>query len=141
MPCRSDYMDPTFREREYKRAAKLLVYISDACGIALNSVSYRRQAKDPYGANNVVPAGSAVTELCNVMKHLRPDEFEKFVYDGRNADARDLAAWWEEHTAADRQREAQEAEEARIDKIIESVRAKLTEEEWEVISSYNTPFA
>lgn len=141
MPCRSDYMDPNFREREFKRAAKLLVYISDATETKLSSVSYRRQAKDAYGANNVVAPGSAITELCRVMKTLNPEQFEKFVYDGRVAEARELAQWWQEHTAADRRREEQEAAEALREKLLASARKKLTEDEWDAIVSGHSPFA
>lgn len=141
MPCRSDYMNPNRYELQFKRAAKLLVYISDATDTKLSSVSYRRQAKDAYGTNNVVAPGSAITELCRVMKTLNPEQFDKFVYDGRIEEARDLAAWWQEHTAADRAREAHDAAVALRDKLMASARKKLTDDEWEAMTTGHSAFA
>jgi hypothetical protein len=141
MPCNSDYLNANEAERECKRAATLLVYISDAIGVKLSSVSYRRQAKDYYGANNVVSPRSAVTELCRVMKTLTPDQFNKFVYDGRDATARDLADWWQRHTAADRAREEHDAAVALKEKLMASARKKLTDDEWDAMTNGHSAYA
>lgn len=102
MPCNSDYLNPTHRERELRRAAKLMVYTTDKLGQVVPQW-LQDVADDIYAKTDVVP------ELCEQLKGLTPEELEGVVYDAHAPEARDLADWWEEHLAADSKRERSEA--------------------------------
>lgn len=141
MPCNSDYMEPTVRENQRRQAARLLVYISDAIGQKLSTVGFRRQAKDPYGNITTTSSDRAMIELCHLMYGLSEDQMNKHVYDGRIPEARELASWWEQHTAEDRKREAAEALRRRQDELVESALAKLTPEEREAVVNSMAAFA
>lgn len=98
MPCNSDYMDPTNKEKELQETAKLLVYalkkkrrkvpkwVSDA-------------AKDIYCLEDKV-----VPELCSLIRSFHKEDMDRIVYNGRDKTSRRLADWWEEHEKADKKR-------------------------------------
>lgn len=94
MPCNSDYLDPTTRERELQRAAKLLVFVLE-CLHEKPSAAIVEASKDQYCKVDYVAA------LCGWIRTLTKEQRDAIVYDGRNKTSRDLADWWEEHQEAD----------------------------------------
>lgn len=122
MPCRSDYMDPTQKERLLQETAQLTVYVLESKG---EFVPPRLQA----AAKDVYCREDYVALLCVLVREFTPEEMNKVVFDGRSKNARKLADWWEKHEEADRIREAKEAQEKRDAEIKTDLLNKLTEEE------------
>lgn len=129
MPCSSDYLNPSDRERELRHAAKLLVYVH----MALNepvSPNLKAAAADLYCSEDYVPA------LCarlNVLKKFNPTIFDKLVWDAKSESGRALAAWWDAHQKADLARERQEKQEKERNQLREQALAKLTPAEREAL--------
>lgn len=136
MPCNSDYLEPTRTEIEHHRAAKLIVYVHSKMGIH-TAPWVRDIAEGPVN-------GSADREhwddweklipgLCAALRELPSEERERIVYNAHDPMSRDLAYWWEEHEAADRERETLIAAASRKTELIQSARAKLTPAEIEAL--------
>lgn len=120
MPCNSDYLAPTHREREQQRAAKLLQWLYTY--MKLEVPNWVEQAAGScYGTTD------AVVILCRDMRALTP-EFRQEVLSQQNRYSRDLANWWEEHLAADAAREKREAARDQA-KLRQAALRKLTWEE------------
>lgn len=101
MPCRSEYMEPTKREKEARRVAELIDYV------------YYWMGKDPEidipRANQLHLDHSAKLDiwtdhLCSLCRNMTEEEKDSCIYNGRERDARRLADWWEEHESADKRR-------------------------------------
>lgn len=123
MPCRSDYLEQNKREAELQRAAKLYVYFLQAQNKPVpKSV---KKAADTYYCTNDRP----LLSLCADMRSLRRKnraEFDRIVYNAKNAQSRDLANWWEDHRAADLKRIQAERAAKRAASLKKSGLAKLT---------------
>lgn len=119
MPCNSDYLEPSRREVELRRAANLLIYVNDKTGVE-SDAGLKAAADDCYCKADYVPA------LCARLKSLSSSEMDTIVYDGRNRYARDLANWWDEHQRADEIREAKEKRVAELASLRQSGLAKLS---------------
>lgn len=102
MPCNSDYLNPTNREAELQRAAKLLVYVYDKLDIEVPSY-VKKASKDVYCKDD-----RSVTRLCAILDVMLPNTLDEIVYNAKDKTSRDLADWWEEHQKADREREVEE---------------------------------
>lgn len=105
MPCNSGYLNPSERERELQRAAKLLIYVYDILGVTVNN-QLQKTADDIYATRDYVPS------LCHEIRSMNKENFNRIVYDARNPLSRDLADWWERHEAEDTKRERAEKMEA-----------------------------
>lgn len=103
MPCNSDYLNPTHREAQLQRAAKLLKYVYECLGLEVPK-HVKETAADIYAKDD-----RSVMKLCDIIHQMNEAQLNEIVYDGRNKNARDLADWWDEHKAADRRREEEEA--------------------------------
>lgn len=123
MPCNSDYLEPTAREQELRRAARLLIFALDAQGREAPDWA-RSEAENLYAKDE-----RSVTSLCALIKSMGEPERDRIVYDAKSKASRDLADWWEEHQEADRRREEREAAEARREADRRSALGKITEEE------------
>lgn len=112
MPCQSDYMEPNEREKESVLVAKLLIYISESSNMIHESFlpALNNAAKDIYGYTDMLDRWTRL--LCSKCQEIEedPELANRIIYNGRNKQARDLAAWWERHQEADRIREAEENE-------------------------------
>lgn len=128
MPCRSDYMEPTGKERRLQETAQLLVYLrqNTKTGDKISN-KLRSAASDLYCRVDFVP------ELCEAIRSLSADDFDRVVYNARDPMSRKLADWWEKHEEADRQRIEEEAAKLRKQAIRQQAIAKLTEEERRVL--------
>jgi hypothetical protein len=117
-------------ELESKRVCELLVYLNTCLGrfsqgwIIEASMNY-------YG--NVNRLDEATALLCNNCRLLSKEEAEKFIYDGRNKDARRLADWWERHQEWDARRVAEEDGSRKKALLRERALKKLTVEEMKVL--------
>jgi len=113
MGCRSDYMEPSQREKESKLVCTLLKYLLHSMG---QSVPARitKAAEETYG--EVFHLDQDTDLLCSLCKEMSDEQAAKHLYDGRNAEARRLADWWDHHQEADRKREEVEAK-SRVTKI------------------------
>jgi hypothetical protein len=98
-------MEPNDREREIKRAAGLLAFVYTQIGTPVPAW-VKHEAENEFATR-----GEAITDLCAVIRSLKPEQMNTIVYDAHNPTSRDLADWWETHQRADREREAAEAAE------------------------------
>lgn len=122
MPCNGDYLDPNQRERELQRAAKLLQYVLSELKIKVPP-DITLAAKNEYCDSDYVP------DLCSLLKKLTPKLKKKIIYNPKVALSRELANWWEDHQAADKEREREERQN-RIDETAkQKALQKLTAKE------------
>ena len=105
MPCRSDHMEPRARESESRRVAGHLCYLLPLVKAPV-SESLKQTASNMYGSEK--ECDSLTAQLCSLIRSLSASESDRFIYNGRNANARKLADWWENHQEVDRLREEQE---------------------------------
>lgn len=117
MPCRSDYMEPTHKERLLQETALLFAYAIDALGEEVPD-SVHQAAADQYCRVDFVP------ELCQLIRNMTEDECDRIVYNPRSKISRSLADWWETHEEADRKRDAEQKQDR-----YEQVLMKLSDEE------------
>jgi hypothetical protein len=115
-------MDPTNKEIQLQRTARLLKFVNQQLDIPV-SQKLREAAKNSYCTDDYVPV------LCKTIRGMTEDQLNTIVYNGRDATSRDLADWWDEHEAADRRREAKEQERARQQALAESAMQKISREE------------
>lgn len=121
MPCNTDHMEPTARERHQREAATHLVYIYGRMGQPVPA-EVARCAADIYGGQT----DEWVKFLCTMLKEMTPDQIDKFVYDAKDKRSRALADWYEEHAKVDAQREWIEGVEA----------AKANPEDFDTVFAY-----
>ena len=129
MPCNSDYMNPTERERLLQETAKLLVHV------------YKKQKKKIPGelqdaANDMYCKEDFVPTLCRTIKDMSATEMELIVYNSHDATSRRLADWWEEHMAADKKRISKEESSRKQLALAKKAMSKLTEAELEALENY-----
>lgn len=126
MPCNSDYMNPTAAEKNSKQVAGLIVYIDKKMGDETPGW-ITAAASDYYGApTRLVELTQILCSLCSV---LSPAAAEEVIYDAHDATARELAAWWEEHQAADKAREERERHDAEVKAMADAVGGVLSEDQ------------
>lgn len=119
MPCNSDYMNPTEKEKQLQETAQLLLFV----------LKRLRQAPDKKltaAANDMYCRTDYVRQLCKVLTNLSEKDKKAIIYDAYNKTSRQLADWWERHQAADRKRKQVEAEAKREAKIRREALRKLT---------------
>lgn len=122
MPCNSDYMGPSDRERALQKTAQLYAHALKGLGYPVPpEVSVA--SRDHYCSADFVPA------LCSLLKSLSEEDLDKVVYNARDRTSRELATWWEDHLAADKAREAREAAERQRQETVKKAKAKLTKAE------------
>lgn len=74
--------------------------------------------------------------LCSAIKKMTTLEQDAIIYNGRDKYARLVADWWDHHVELDRQRLVREADEEEQQKLVESARAKLTDDEfWAIVNA------
>ena len=126
MPCRSDYMEPTQKERLLQETAVLYAYALDALGEEVPDTVHQA-ATDQYCRVDFVP------ELCRLIRNMTADKCDRIVYNPRSKISRKLADWWEKHEEADRKRQAKEDEELLKQEFYERVIMKLNDDEIDVL--------
>ena len=101
MPCRSDYMEPTHRERLLRETAQLYSYV-------LTETGQRVPEAVTDAARNLYCGTDYVSHLCEQLTNMDSNTRHRVVYNAHDKTSRQLADWWERHLAADQQRLAQE---------------------------------
>lgn len=109
MACNAEYMRPSDVEVNSKTVCQLLVFLSDKINRDIPEWVHKA-ANDMYGTPKRLD--EATQMLCAMCQ----DADEAVIYDARDPMCRKLADWWEEHQAADRQREKAERE-ARVRRL------------------------
>jgi len=126
MPCRSDYMEPTHKERLLQETAQLLMYVRE-------QLKMQPSPTLKAAANNIYCTSDYVSDLCHMIRTMPDDDVNRIVYDARNPQSRKLANWWEKHQEADRKRESEEEEAIARQEAYEAVIMKLSDEEIAVL--------
>ncbi len=129
MPCNSNYLNPSDRERELQRTAKLYVYLLEKTGQPRSAIA-ERCAGDIYCGVDFVPA------LCQEIRGLADDQRDALLYNGRDPKARALADWWEAHEAADKARESIENNAVAQRQVLLSALDKLTPVEKQAVINW-----
>lgn len=112
MPCNTDHMEPTVAERQRREAAQHLVYVRGAMGQPVPK-DLATDAASHYGGST-----DRMKELCSLIGRMNAEQLDRIVYDGRNAQARKLADWWDEHQKEDWKRVEQEAKSKTFDSVL-----------------------
>lgn len=110
MPCRSDYLAPTERERE---SGRVLEFLKELAGQPFN-----HDKPDIYGRVDNLDADTA--RLCTLCQSMGR---------GITLFSLDVQLWWEKHQKADKIRMEQEKTAAEKAALREVALAKLTPEE------------
>ena len=122
MGCRSDYMEPTHKERLLQETAQLYEYAL----FEMNQIvpaDVKAAAKDIYCRKDFVP------DLCELVTNMNDLQRQRVVYNPYHKMSRKLADWWEKHQEADRRRIEQEQIESIRQEIALSALSKLTDAE------------
>jgi hypothetical protein len=124
MPCYSP--EPNDREIESVLVSELICYLFTKKNkkVPKNVIQVMN---DPFGNVSLLDKHTEI--LCSECKKLTEEEQDSFMYDGRNADARKLAAWWERHSEFDKERERREDKKKNHEKLRKQALSKLTKEE------------
>ncbi len=101
MPCNSDYMYPSEREEQSKKLTGLLCYVLEA--LDETPPSWAVVAKSEY-YGDVKTLDASVKLLCALIQGFSPEMANRIMYDGRIANARQLADFWDRHQEADASR-------------------------------------
>lgn len=129
MPCRCDYMEATEREEESRQVCILLKYLLKAMNIPVSKEI--EKGVNYYG--DLENLDKNTDRLCGLCNDLSEAEKDKYIYNGKNKDARRLADWWDEHQLADKKRILREEKQKQRKLLVEQALAKLTPEEQEAL--------
>lgn len=130
MPCRSDYLEASGQELESQRVCKLIVYLFHR--LNQNVDNWIIEASTYY-YGNLRRLDEATKILCEACRGLTKEESDKYIYDGRNANARKLADWWERHQEWDKRRVKEENEAIQKVRTRDRALAKLTVKEMKAL--------
>ena len=123
MPCQS--YGPAEWEIELTKVNQHLTYIHEFLGRPFTKFDTRQSNVD-----------LATDRLCAILREFYDrnyELFEEIVYNARDKDSRKLADWWEHHEEVDRKRRDKEDREARHRDLMNSVKAKLTADEYQAV--------
>lgn len=127
MPCNSDYMEPTRYEKEIANSATLLVWLQTKLNQPINDIEIKMS--NPMNYPQQKDGDYIVAKLCSLVRSLSEEDFESYVYNAYDKTSRELATWWEEHEAADKERIQKELELQKLIEIRKAALSKLTAEE------------
>lgn len=124
MPCdNGPYCGPTQYDIDLRNAHHAILYLQELTDRSV-------WIPDNSGRNDLDVRAAA---LCDFIGRMTQEEQERCIWDGRNAKARHIANWWEEHQRRDairieeaRQREqATETRQRALDKLTQAERLAL----------------
>ena len=79
--------------------------------------------------STVAKHNDAAAKLCYMISKLTEKELDKYIYNGRSAESRKLAEWWEKHQQADAKRLKDEQQAKAKNATRKRALAKLTKAE------------
>lgn len=121
MPCNSDYLAPTGKEKQMQDAARYQVVVRTRLNMTVPAW-LKREVKNIYASDE-----RNVTELCRILTEMGKAARDALLYsDAKDAKIRDVAAWWEEHEKADKARVKKEKADAKREKTKQEALGKLT---------------
>lgn len=135
MPCRYDIPEPSLEDREVSRVCRLLVYVAGAKPTRTKLSDKILKSAALVGAENIyglarqLSLNDLTADLCARVSAMDFKTQERVIYDGRSADARKLADWWEAHQKKDAARKRTEAKDVAHKALVSRALAKLTAEE------------
>ena len=91
MGCRSDYMEPTDREKYVQKTAQNLVYV-------LKSLKQDVPKNIVETSENIYAQDSEdllTPKLCDLLKKMNKRHQNSIIFNGRSKESRQLAEWWE----------------------------------------------
>ncbi|MBU1269832.1 MAG: hypothetical protein KKA06_04155, partial [Nanoarchaeota archaeon] len=91
-------------------------------------------ADDTYGDTNRLKKSEKL--LIDCVSKFSKEELDKYVYNGRNKDARKLADWWDSHQKRKKKKGLKEKQDKKEMDIIKSALGKLRKEEVIIIKKY-----
>jgi hypothetical protein len=89
-------MEPTVRERQRRRAAKLLIYVKSRLEMHVDPW-LKAAARDIYGGGGE----HAMRELCEIMTDLPASERDRLLNRPDDLMCLRLRKWWDEHKIQD----------------------------------------
>ena len=119
-------MNPSEHELESKLACRLLSYALPILGQPIPEWVLEAAAQY-YGAPQRLEESTVM--LCSLCRSMDDAQKAHVIYDGRNAESRRLADWWDKHQEADAVRERRESYAASLGAAKATALAKLSEEE------------
>lgn len=132
MPCNSEYMNPTDKEKQLQHVAQLYKWLLEQLGEPVPSAVLAT-------ARNIYATGDFVSKLCKLLTHMQksiPATFTSIVYNPYDKTSRELATWWEEHQEADQKRIQSEAAEEEADARFERLMSQFSKEDRDFIDGY-----
>ena len=130
MPCRSDYLEPNAREKESAEIMKIISWLFPKLG-KKTPLFVHQNVNSRYGLPG--ECDNLTKLLCSTIREMTEDQLDKFVYNGRDRDARELADWWDNHKEVDRKREQREAREVELEILGKTTRDKLSADEFHAL--------
>ncbi len=128
MPCSSEHLEPTAKERYRQRTARLYIYAWTEMGMGPVLPEVYAASNDPYCTADYT------NMLCALIgAAMSKPEQDRIVYNARDPRARDLADWWEAHEQLDADKAEVERRRVERARLRASARAKLTPEEAEAV--------
>lgn len=113
MPCNSDYMNASNRERELSRVACLLMEFD---GKKYKKSWWDGYHPDVYGACSKEKADQMVADLCSKLQSV--EDVTKY--------SLEMQIWWRDHQAADKARLKKEISEQKKEADKQAALAKLS---------------
>ncbi len=98
MPCLSDYMQPSDKERLLQRTAQLLLYVRRQTGVEPENWVLK-DSEDRY-----LETDRSVIELCRTLRNMAPEILHLLINKHHDRDSLDLFEWWRAHQIADDRR-------------------------------------
>lgn len=121
MGCKSDHMEPTLAEKACQQAAEFIVYVNGFLGAPTAEAVMKASSNLYCNDRTLEPM------LCGILNDWKGRDlegFEAFIYDGRKAMHRSLAAWYQQHEASDKRRVKKEA---RVEGIQDAINEALAQ--------------
>lgn len=137
MPCNSEYMEPSYPEVASKEACELICYLFPK--IEKYIPRWVRLAANSYYGNES-KLHSAEVMLLDTISCLTNRQMDKYVFDGKNPQARKLADWIDgpgKRIKAERQKKKKENQDIKEAKKILS---RLRQEEVDILENYYKHF-
>ena len=134
MPCDGSYMNPSEKETESLLICKRIVFLFKKLNFPVPK-RILEASNSLYGDMKNLDKNVAL--LCGIISQMKKEQVDSIIYNARSKESRDLADWWEVHQEADSKRKVKQTKEekANFSKLF-SILSKLSQEEFEILTSF-----